>query len=93
MITLSEPARYNFHHCPGQQQQDIGATGPAAQGKGADSDSGDRSEERESTQKAAGPQYTAGQQARHGPGMQTEGQLQDCGAFAHVGSGCLLCKD
>ena len=52
MITLSEPARYYFHHsCPGQQQQDIGA-GPA-QGKGADSDSGDRSEERESTQKAA----------------------------------------
>ena len=91
MITLSEPARYNFHHCPGQQQQDIGA-GPA-QGKGADSDSGDRSEERESTQKAANPQYTAGQQARHGPGLQTEGQLQDCGAFAHVGSGGLLCKD
>ena len=91
MITLSEPARYNFHHCPGQQQQDIGA-GPA-QGKGADSDSGDRSEERESTQKAASLQYTAGQQARHGPGMQTEGQLQDCEAFAHVGSGGLLCKD
>ena len=92
MITLSEPARYYFHHsCPGQQQQDIGA-GPA-QGKGADSDSGDRSEERESTQKAAGPQYTAGQQARHGPGMQTEGQLQDCEAFAHVGSGGHLCKN
>jgi len=89
MITLCEPARYYFHHCPGQQQQDIGA-GPA-QGKGADSDSGDRSE-KESTQKAASPQYTAGQ-ARHGPGMQTEGQLQDCEAFPHVGSGCLICKD
>ena len=81
---MSQPGIISITHCPGQRQQDIGA-GPA-QGKGADSDSGDRSEERESTQKAAGPQYTAGQQARHGPGMQTEGQLQDCGAFAHVGS-------